>query len=259
MRQDSFISKMDDLQAWFELNNAGKEPMPYFTLYRGFQAKPDATIYRNTEIGDQEKAWETLEDVIQAHSDGGGSFRVYITSKPGFNVGFTTLLKLPSPQGAQVAGIAGAQSGMFGIYGSAQEMIQAEIDRRMEVYELKRELEDMKAGNAAMSGIAQFKELMEYPAFNNLVQMLGMKVMGLGPHAQPAQHPQTIPGTAAPADGIQGVEPEGFDYDVIEPALDKMRRVFPNVEMTLDKLADWIDKNPDQAKMIFGNLQQPGT
>lgn len=257
MRQDTFITKMEELQAWFELNNAGKEPMPYFTLHRGFQAKPDCIIYRNTEISDAEKAWETLEEVIQAHADGGGSFRVYITTKPGFNVGMTTLLKLSSPHGAQVAGIAGVGgAGTFGIYGSAKEMIEAEIERRMEVYEMRRELEDLKAGQASVSGIEQFKQLLEYPAVNSLVQMLGMKVMGMAP-VQQTHTPPPVPTANASTDYVSGHEHEGFDYDVVEPALAKMQRVFPDVEMTLDKLADWIVKNPDQAKMIFGNLNQP--
>jgi len=256
MRQDGFISKMEDLERWFDLNNQGEQSMPYFTIYRGYQAKPDSVIYRNTEISDAAKAWEMLDEILTAHSDSGGSFRIYITSKPGFNVGMNTLLKLPNPHGNAMAGINGAQSGAYGIYGSMQEMVKAEIDRGIEMYELKRELEDMRAGQAAMNGIEQFKEIVrEVPAINDLIRMFGMKMMN-APAVHPTQMQAPYPTAGAGAsDGIQGVEDEGFDYDIVEPALAKMRVVFPDVEITLDNLATWILQNPDQAKVIFNQIK----
>jgi len=258
MRNDSYISNLDALQDWFDLNQTGKEPKPFFTLWRGTEPQQNRLIFRNEEVGEADKSWELLSDIINSHSSGGGTFRVYLTSKPGHNLGVHTIVKIPGITPANVAGINGAQgSGTFGIYGSAKEMIEAEIERRMEVYEMRRELEDLKAGNAAMSGVEQIKAVFEaVPALNPLAQALGMKLMGIMP-----SHPQanpTAPGTPAPGEAIYGAEEHpGFDYDIVEPALAKMQRVFPDVEMTLDKLADWITKNPDQAKMIFGNLNQP--
>jgi len=255
MRNDTYISNLDALRTWFELNQNGKEPKPYFTLWSGREALAGKLILRNEEVGDGEKSWELLEDMITLHSDGGGTFRVFLTSKPGYNIGVTTIVRMPSPVGSQVAGINGASTGNFGIYGSAKEMIDAEIERRMEVYELKRKLEDMMESNqAGMGAIDQFKQLMEYPAFSNLIQAFGMKMMNM----QPAQPPPTPPYAAGNAsDSIAGTGAEGYDYDVIEPALDKMRRVFSDVEVTLDNLADWILNNPDQARMIFGQIKQP--
>ena len=258
MRNDSYISNLDALQDWFDLNQNGKEPKPFFTLWRGTEPQQNRLIFRNEEVGEADKSWELLSDIIASHSNGGGTFRVYLTSKPGHNLGVHTIIKVPSPTGNGVAGISGAGSGSFGIYGSAKEMIDAEIERRMEVYELKKELEDIRAGQNESSAIGQFKELMEYPAFQNLVQMFGMKMMGMAPAQQQPQRPQPIPTANASTDAIHGAEPEGYDYDVVEPALDKLQRVFPDVEMTLDKLADWALKNPEMAKNLFGNLNQPG-
>ena len=257
MRNDSYISNLDDLQAWFDLNQGSKEPKPFFTLWRGTEPQQNRLIFRNEEVGEAEKSWELLSDIIHSHSTGGGTFRVYLTSKPSHNLGVHTIIKIASPAGNGVAGISGASGvGMFGIYGSAQEMVEAEVRRRMEVYELKQEVEALKAGGGENSAIGQFKELMEYPAFNNLVQMLGMKMMGMAP-ARNQPGPQPMPGQTAPSEAIHGPE-DGYDYDVIEPALDKMRRVFPDVEMTLDKLADLATNNPDMARNLFGNLNQPG-
>lgn len=258
MRNDSYISNLDALQDWFDLNQTSKEPKPYFTLWRGTEPQQNRLIFRNEEVGEAEKSWELLSDIIASHSTGGGTFRVYLTSKPGHNLGVHTIIKMPSPAGNGMAGISGAAGvGMFGIYGSAQEMVEAEVNRRMEVYELKQEVEALKAGGTENSAIGQFKELMEYPAFNNLVQMFGMKMMGMAP-ARNQSGPQQVPGQTAPSEAIHGPDPDGYDYEVIEPALDKMRRVFPDVEMTLDKLADWATKNPDMARNLFGNLNQPG-
>lgn len=133
-------------------------------------------------------------------------------------------------------------------------MIDAEIQRRMEVYELKRELEDVRTQQAGVGAIDQFKELMEFPAFSNLIQAFGMKIMNL----QPAPPPPPAPYAAGNAsDSIAGAEAQGYDYDVVEPALDKIRHVFPDVEVTIDSLANWIIANPDQARIVFGQIKQP--
>ncbi len=254
MRNDTYISNLDALRIWFDLNQNGKEPKPYFTLWSGREALAGKLILRNEEVGDAEKSWELLEDMVSLHSDGGGTFRVYLTSKPGYNIGVTTIVRMPSPSGAQMAGINGASAGNFGIYGSAKEMIDAEIQRRMEVYELKRELEDVRTQQAGVGAIDQFKELMEFPAFSNLIQAFGMKIMNL----QPAPPPPPAPYAAGNAsDSIAGAEAQGYDYDVVEPALDKIRRVFPDVEVTIDSLANWIIANPDQARIVFGQIKQP--
>lgn len=258
MRNDTYISSLESLQDWFDLNQMSKDPKPYWTLWRGFEPQQNRLILRNEELGEPDKSWELLENMIGIHSNGGGTFRVYLTSKPGHNLGVHTIVKIPSTIPANVAGINGAGSaGMFGIYGSAQEMVEAEVQRRMQVYELRQEVEALKAGNAESSAIGQFKELMEYPAFQSLVQMFGMKMMGMAPAQQMQPRPQPMPNANAATDAISGA-PE-YDYDVIEPALDKLQSVFPDVEMTIDKLANWATQNPETARNLFGSIQQPGT
>ncbi len=260
MRNDTYISNLDALQDWFELNQAGKEPKPFFTLWRGFESQQNRLIFRNEEVGEADASWELLKDIIASHSQGGGTFRVYLTSKPGHNIGVHTIVKIANSMPANVAGINGAGgAGMFGIYGSAQEMVEAEVQRRMEVFELRQEVEALKSSNTENSAIGQFKELMGYPAFNNLVQMFGMKMMGMAPVQQAQPRPtQPMPNAVTDA-GIQGDALQEYDYDIVEPALDKLSRVFPNVEMTLDKLAEWATQNPEMARSLFGNIQQPGT
>lgn len=257
MRDHSFISNIEALKRWFELNQ-GKESRPYFTIYRGYETKPDRIILRNTEISEPERAWELMEEVLDAHADGGGQFRVYVTDKPGHNVGMSTLVRLPNPnQAANIAGIGGA-SGNFGIYGSFKEALETELARERRMWELEQEIEAMKAGQAGMNGVEQVRQIFEaVPALNPLAHALGMKLMGMAPAQLPPPQ-QNAPGAHAPGEAIAGADnDEGYDYDVVEPALDKMRRVFPDVEMTLDKMADWIAKNPEMARNLFGNIQNP--
>lgn len=257
MRNDGHISNLEDLKRWFDLSQAGKEPKPYFTVWSGYEPVQKKLILRNEEVSDAEKSWDLLQEMIEIHSENsGGVFRVFLTSKPGYNIGVNTIVRIPGTIAANVAGINGVGAGTFGIYGSAKEMIEAEIERRMEVYELKREIEDMKAGNSAMNGVEQVRQIFEaVPALNPLAHALGMKLLGMTPAQVP---PPPAQGVHVPGDGIQGSDTEGFDYDVVEPALDKLRRVFPNVEMTLDQLADWALQNPEMARNLFGNIKQPG-
>lgn len=256
MRDHSYLSSIDDLKKWFDLNQAGKEPRPYFTLYRGYEAKNDRYILSNKEISDPEAAWELLEQTLEMYQDGGGQFRVFITDRPAHNFGMTTYVKLPARNPA-VAGVHGYQpSQNFGIYGSMREMFEAELSRERKMWEMEQEIEMMKAGQSGIGTVETIRQVFEaVPALNPLAHAIGMKILGMTP--APAS---PVTGNPAPAETINGAgDAEGYDYDVVEPALDKMRRVFPNVEMTLDTLADWVNTNPEMARNLFGNLNQTAT
>lgn len=249
MRQDTFISKMEDLQRWFELNQTGKEPRPYFTIWRGYESKADRIIYRNTEITEADKAWELLEEILEAHEAGGGSFRIFVTDKPAHNFGLTTLVRLPSTTatGTQQAGIQGA-------YLDPEKRIQEEVDRRIEMYELKREIEDLKAAKGgAIGGMEQFREVLtEFPELRQLGYVLGLKLMGMqSATAQP------LPAPAVAGNNEQDDNAEGYDYDVLEPALDKMSAALgADPETIISRLADFAAKNPKMAKEMLQNLPQ---
>ena len=257
MRDHSYLSSIDDLKKWFDLNQAGKEPRPYFTLYRGYEAKNDRYILSNKEISEPEAAWELLEQTLEMYQDGGGQFRVFITDRPAHNFGMTTYVKLAARNPA-VAGIHGVNVApqAFGIYGSMREMFEAELSRERKMWEMEQEIEMMKAGQSGIGTVETIRQVFEaVPALNPLAHAIGMKILGMAPASA-----SPVAGNPAPAETINGAgDAEGYDYDVVEPALDKMRRVFPNVEMTLDTLADWVNKNPEMARNLFGNLNQTAT
>lgn len=259
MRYDSYLSKIEDLEIWFQINNTGdtggKLSRPYFTVYRGTEAKADRIIYRNEEISDKSEAWEMLERIITAHSDGGGIFRVLIVHEPKHNVGLTTILKVPNPNPMTAQGIHGTgQTGNFGIYGSFREALETELARERKLMEMERELDDLKQGQAALNGLETFKDLVQsVPALNNLIHVFGLKMMGMGQQVPPPA-PIHYPGAPAADTAIHGSDTEeGFDYETVEPALDKLRRVFPDVETKLARFAEWAERNPELAKTMLNN------
>lgn len=249
MRQDSCITNLDNLKKWFEMNQKGREgAQPFFTIWRGTEQKQDRIIYRNSEITDPADAWNAMEEVLEMHSETGGLFRVFITTKPAFNVGMSTLVRLNNPnpyQGNQMAGIGSIN---YGIHGSIKEAIQAEVDRALEIERLRVRLENME--NNAQAGIGMTERLVEefLPVMKHLVQAAGMKYMGYGPaagHQAPVMHGEEMP---------SGVEEFEYDYERIDPALDQLRQVVPDIEGALEKLAAMARKNPDMAKTFLQSL-----
>lgn len=245
MRQDTFVTNIDDLQQWFEMNQT-KTARPYFTIWRGYESKADRMIYRNEDLDDAKAAWEMMEDIITTHSTAGGSFRVFITDKPAHNVGMSTIVRIanPNPIGAAPAGIQGLQN--------VDGLVEKEVARQMELFHLKQEIEQLKAGQQpALSGVDQFREVLtEFPELRQLGFLLGKKLMGLDP----------APAAAAPVSdyGVNGDtsnDAEGFDYDIIEPALDQLRTATNTpVEQILPRLAEWAKANPEMAKKMLQNL-----
>ena len=250
MRQEACITSIDGLKRWFELNQKGKDgTQPYFTVWRGNEPRQDRLIYRNTEISDPDNAWSSLEEIIELHSEHGGMFRVYITTKPAFNVGMSTILKLPNanPYVNNNQGIGNMYGG--GMYGSIRELVDAEVSKELKVANLQREIEDMKAEKDSAVSM-EHQLLMEFlPVLKNLAQHMGMKMMGYAPSQQ-----------TEPAPGIHGSDPEpqmeGYDYDRIEPALDELREVVPDIEGALENLARMAKKNPMMAQQFIQSLAQ---
>ena len=244
MRNDTYISTLQDLQTWFE-RNQGQEKRPYFTLWRGYEAKPDRIILRNTELDDPKDAFELLEEIIVSHSTGGGSFRVFITDKPAHNVGMSTLVRLANPNPAAQYPATGIQG-----FASIEDEVKRQVDTRMKIFELEQQIRELLAEKtAAVTGFDQVRELLtEFPELRQLGFLLGKRLMGMEQHPTPATDTAVHGDTTTDDEG-------GFDYDTLEPALDKLRRATgADVETTISRLADWAAENPDTAKTMLQTL-----
>lgn len=246
MRQDSnAITDIDRLKDWFYLCQTKDETKPYFTVYRGSEAKPDRTIYRNTEISDVDDAWTSLESIIEMHSEHGGLFRIYITNKPGFNVGLNTLYKAASAYGPQQNGVQ--MAGIYGMYNNPRDLVEQEVARERKLWELEQQIKEMRAESDAKVGEMD-QMLQEFtPILKDLAHKFGMKMMGFGPGtAMPAPSPQPI--------GNPNTDIESYDYDRLDPALDTLRTVIPDVETNIEKLAKWAQNNPEMARQMLQNI-----
>lgn len=248
MKQDSCITDIDKLRKWFFLNQTTEEKKPFFTIYRGAESKPDRVIYRNLEISDVEDAWEAMQEIIEMHSEHGGIFRVFITIKPMFNNGMTTLFKAatpfpqyPSHPGAGIAGMYG------GMYGNPNDLVEKELAKAKQIWDLEQQIKDIRAESEAKVGEMD-NMLQEFmPIIKDLGHRFGLKMMGFGgAPAMPAPSPQM---------GNQNTDelPE-YDYERLEPALDQLREVIPDVETNIEKLANWARQNPDLARQMLNNL-----
>jgi len=251
MRQEACITNIEDLKQWFDMNQRQGAANPYFTIHRGPESKGDRIIFRNEEESDPERAWSMMEDMLEMHTGQGGMFRVFICDKPKHNVGITTLYKIPSayPQGP--AGIGGMYPGMYGMYGNPREMVEQEVARERKLWEMERKIDDMAAAQDAKVGELD-NMLQEFmPILKDLGHKFGMKIMGYGP-APMAAHIPAAPPIAGNNATDQGAE--GYDYDRLEPALDELRTVIPDVESNIEKLARWARENPDMARQLLQNL-----
>ena len=245
MRQEACISDIEKLKDWFFLSQTKEESRPYFTVYRGAEPKNDRIIYRNTEIGETDKAWEILEDILEMHSEYGGIFRIFITNKPGHNWGLTTMYRVGSPIATQnQQGIAG----MYGMYSNPRDLVAQEIARERKIWELEQQIKDLRTEQEAKVGKMDnmIQEFM--PIMKDLAHKFGMKMMGFTPT-------DSMPMPAPNIAGHQETDtlPE-YDYERIDPALDELRQVIPDVETNLEKLARWARQNPELAKQMLNNL-----
>lgn len=248
MKQHTVLTSLEKLKEWFDLN-----ARPYFTIYRGYEVKNDRALIRNEETTDMESAWNLIERILEAYSDSGGEFRIYVTDKPGHNWGLTAFLKLKanSPeflpnQMQQQQGIGG----IWGIYKGPAEMIQAEVARAQEMWELKQQIAELEAAQSGKIGaIDRFMEnLVERPELYQLIQALGAKLL-MGQTPTP---PAPVPNIGEQA---QDAQSEGYDYDRVESALDTIHEVFPDTEGALELLAKFVKNNPAMAKQVLGTIQ----
>lgn len=247
MTKGECISNIDDLKKWYDLNQLQAESKPYFTIWRGPESKADRIVFRNSEISDTDAAWNAMEEILEMHTEQGGLFRIFITNKPAFNVGITTLYKVANPY-QQLGGHAGIQGFGAGRMYSTEEM-EKELNRERRMWDLEKRIERMS--EEAQAKVGEMEDMMgEFmPIIKDLAHKFGMKMMGYGP--------QQAPANVAPMAGhhADNTDPqEGFDYERLEPALDNLRTVFPDTETTIERLARWAQQNPAMAQQLMQNL-----
>lgn len=227
------------------MNQKQGEPNPYFSIYRGTEQKPDRMIYRNESTSDVDDSWKQMDDILEMHTQQGGLFRVYLTDRPKGNVGIHTIFRIhgsmQQPQPGQMAGI-------YGMYGNPKDLVDAEVAKEKKMWILEQQIADLKREQDAKVGEMDNMIQEFLPVMKDLAHKFGLKMMGFGADAP------SIAGHHTPDTGI-AVDDEGYNYDRIEPALDKLRQVFPNTEDAVEKISNWAMQNQETAKQLLQNIQ----
>lgn len=236
-----YIGDIDALKRWWDYNQTQADPKPFFTLFRGPESKTDRVIFRNTEISDVNEAWEALEDILEMHTQHGGLFKVYITNKPSHNIGIQTLYKVANPQAPNYQGI--------GMMQGQKMYTEEDLKREKQIWDLEQAIKDLRAEQDAKVGEMEGMMGEFMPIIKDLAHKFGIRMITGQPVAP------TMPAPAMAGSYHPDMEAtEGFDYDRIEPALDRLREVFPDTESTIEKLARWARENPDTAKNLMATL-----
>lgn len=247
--EESAILAIEDLKNWFYLNQKQGDPNPYFSIYRGTEQKPERLVFRNETESGKDEAWAMLEDILEMHTQNGGLFRIYITDRPKGNVGLHTIYRIPGNMA--MSGAASNQSaGIYGLYSNPRELVEAELAKERKLWEMERRIELLQAEQDAKVGQMDvfIQEMM--PVAKELARVFGLKMMGIQPGA-PMQQMGNHYGDDNPDPNATETQ---YDYDRIDPALDRLNRVFPDTEGTLEKLANWAAANPDMAKQMLNQI-----
>ena len=251
--EEGAILNIEDLRQWFFLNQKQGDPNPYFSVYRGTEQKPDRIVFRNEAVSDTQEAWSMLHDVLEMHTQHGGLFRIFITDRAKGNVGLSTIYRIPGMQQMLPNGMMNA-AGLYGMYQNPRDQIESEVAKEVakerKIWELQQQITDLKKQQE--SSIGQMDSIIQefLPVATELVRVFGLKMLGVQPTA-PAQ--QNI-GSHHGDDEEQQEQEHEFDYDRIDPALDKMKRVFPDTEDAMERLANWAVANPDMAKSMLNTI-----
>ncbi|MBK6546396.1 MAG: hypothetical protein IPG12_14160 [Saprospiraceae bacterium] len=238
------IRKIDDLREWFF-----SMKLPFWTIWNGFGKDQKDRAAVNNDIPDLQDSWDALENHLRRKIASGGRLTIFITDKAGTSNGLTEFLELQNSYNSQ-SGIAGIGSGDPNfIAGKPIEVYVAEqVDAKIAGYEKDREIAELKAALAEKnqgSGIQKvFNRVADELPIQEIIMAVISKYLGSQFVAQTA-----INGPPQPQADMHELTQE--QADAINESLIRIQVVFPDIPNFLDKLATWIEKNPEMAKTFF--------
>lgn len=249
MMNRTAMTSMESIRTWWEADSE----RPYFSLYRGTRGtKPSDIIIRNDTLDDLDAAWEMLEQMLTINSGEGGEFTILRTDKPKSNYGMKGVVVLSQvPATPAIAGIPGMP--FIGAGQSIQAFIAGEIEKEREKWDLAKKVEDLEAAiNAGQEGgpIERFlNRLLDSPKIDGILDVVLSKVL------TPANTPQPSHVAVSGAPGAAASGQFQYDTERIAASLERIRAHFPDIHGTLDRLADFIDRNPEMARSLFNQMQ----
>jgi hypothetical protein len=245
------IQTFEDLEKWFmQIGNTK------WTIFRGDPVKRNY-VYQQSDAEMQiEESWELLREMLEMNAVNGHYFNILVDN--GSSRGFRVYFSMP-----QQTGRSTSSSGIGSIpgVGSTQDYINGQIEQKMRIYDLQRQVEDLQAAEEAKLNWTDriIDAVVNHPNFDpNVLVQIGSSFIG-------ALMPKAPAGASV---GISGFEkqaaqqaPTQAEYDAqrIASALDQIQSALPDVEIHdfMDALAVMVTNNPAMARQLF-QQNKPG-
>lgn len=215
---------------------------PFWTIWTGFSKDNKDLALRNSSISDLVESWNLLESIVSKKTEGGGRITVFVTEKENSSHGYTEFLEI-APL-TSVAGISGISSPSGNYIGGVDQY----ISDRISMYEKDRQIEDLKAqleNKDRGSGINRVIDriLEEAPVADILLALLG-KFMGTAP--APA-----VNGAPRITDDMEPEQLSDEENSRLHESIMRISVHFPDIASAMEKLADFVESNPDMAKSLL--------
>lgn len=233
MAKNGVFTSIEDLKEWFDYT-VQKTGTNNWILYHGHIMKSHnstakAAEQREGDLSDDE-SFEILQRFIEAQSKAGGTFTILIPEQN--KTGSRTFLSINNNSPS-----------MGGVYGP--DYVSKEIEQFKTQFMLQQEIEALRAQmNERQNPLEKIVEqLMESGVVGQIIQGFAQKAMGL----------PTVNGN-----GLSDTEYQSANVGGIESSLQRIANVFPNLDIALKKLADFVESNPEMARQLLNQTQQNG-
>lgn len=263
---------IETLRQWFYKNEA-----PYWTLYIGREMERGKRIAVNTGIKEIDKAWQWLEELLIAQSEGGGTFHIHAKDNPKEDADQKTLaqkaqFRLTSLGYHAVFEISNSYAynripAVAGMPQSAPQdidkLIEEKVNERIERYELESEIEglqnqiqDLKKSKNSIMGF----NIETLPSILQVISAIkGLTSSSpeeqkqlLGVHGLPPESTAKI--RKHLEDNTESDELSEDENNKIDESIERISVYFPDIAKFMESLANYIEKNPELSKSLFNSL-----
>ncbi len=260
MFNSSSLTNIEHLRDWF----MATDRHGYVSLYRGSEKKTGERIFAST-YQTAEDGWQLLQHQLIAQTVGGGLFTIYIARDEKDTSGFTTRYSSP----IALAGLNGIQQSSAINPEAIQGMISARVNEAIGEYKKDRLIEDLQdqlkeknkaSRNKGITGMLSSigEVLEENPTLATIVSPLiqGIVAKFLGTSSMPvmAGTPRNITHVKDDSDESQDEEFTEDENQKISEGFALLQKHFDDPVNVFYKICNWIDQNPDQAKMLFNSI-----
>ncbi len=266
MLSSSAIKNFQDLRDWFfAIDKHG-----YWSIYRGGEKKSGERVASQFYDSDnKESGWQTLQSLLGMQLADGGLFTVYVASSEkdssGYTVRFSVPIQLQSLQGSHINGVSTPEAIQAIVSTHVEQRLEAykrERDKQDEIELLKAELQEAKTKkrDQGIAGVLNDigNVLEENPTMASImapiIQGIAAKFLG---HFAPMNTAMTGPTHEVSEES----NPEDNNEEYTDEEMERIFNCFAVLEKhfgdpisTLEKLVAFVEKNPENAKMLINNI-----